>query len=736
MTTPVGTRLDAPEWRVEGHEKVTGRAAYVADLRRPGMLHVAFARSPFAHARIARIDVAAARAAAGVHAVLTGVDIRPARLGRRLQDWPLLAWDTVRFVGDPVAAVAAETLADAEAAAAAIEVEYDELAAIFDPLAALEPGAPVLHPDAGAYRYLGGTRPTTEHPNIQGHVHHEHGDVDAAFAAAAHVFEHSFEVARNFHGHLEPHASLVWMDGERFHIASTNKSPFRLRDHLEGSLDIPPDQLVIDAGYIGGDFGGKGFSADDYILTILARRTGRPVRSVPRFGDDLRATNTRHAAHIRMRTGLDADGRILVHETHTVFDGGAYSAAKGNVGLVPGGSLHTLPGYAVPHARLDVTTVYTNQVPGGHARAPGQPQNSFAGESHVDLMARALGIDPLEFRRRSAIRAGETDVMGRTWETSSMAEVIETLAGATGWNEPVAPGRGRGMAIGARSSPSGGRDATVVVRVTEHANVEVLTAVPDQGGGAHTMIQRVVAETLELPLEQVVVRRGTTAEAPVDLGVGGSRVTPVVGGAAAAGARALVEGLAADHPGLSLEDQLAAAATGDVSVVTTFEHPAGMYTPYAFAVEVEIDPDTGQVTVVEGTFVADVGTVINPLALRGQLVGGLVAGLGQALMEDVRIDDGQIVTANLGDYKLPTMADVPPLRVVLVTNHDGGGPFGAKSAGELGNVPVAPAIANAIHDATGLRIRSLPITAEKVHRAGMDEHPPESEAATPRPPPP
>jgi CO/xanthine dehydrogenase Mo-binding subunit len=709
--------LASAEWRTEGAAKVTGSAPYVADIRRAGMLHAAFARSPFAHARILAVDVEAARAAPGVQAVLTGTDVRSRRLGRRLQDWPLLAWDTVRFVGDPVAVVAAETLVEAEAAAALIEIEYEELASVFDPLAALDPSAPILHPNAGDYRFLGGTRPATDHPNIQGQAHHEHGDVDAAFDAAAEVWEHTFRVERNFHGHLEPHGSLVWMEGDQFHIVSTNKSPFRLRDNLEGSLDIPPEQLVVDAGFIGGDFGGKGFSADDYVLTMLARQTGRPVRSIPRFFDDLRATNTRHAAVLRMRTGLDANGRILAHEAYTVFDGGAYAAAKGNVRLVPGGGLHTLAGYEVPNARVDVICVYTNQLPGGHARAPGQPQNTFAAESHLDRIARARGEDPLAFRRRNAIRTGGLDVLGRRWGRSIMPAVIDRLRDEMHWSASLPPGRGRGMAIGARSSPSGGRDATVVMSVLPDGRIEIMTGVPDQGGGAHTMLQRVVAQALDLPLEAIAVRRGTTAEAPLDLGVGGSRITPVVGGAALVGAKGVAQRLEAEHPGSTIKERLAhAAATGGWSLVAEYEHPAGMFCAYAFGAEVEVDPETGETTVIDSVFVADIGAVINPLALRGQLVGAIVAGLGQALMEDVALDDGVVTTANLGDYKIPTMPDVPPIRLVLITDHDGGGPFGAKSAGELGNVPIGPAIANAIEDAVGARVASLPITAEKVFR--------------------
>ena len=716
MTRPgAAGGLAQPELRVEGEAKVTGTAAFVADLKRPGMLHAAFLRSPYPHARIAAIDVTAARRMAGVHAVLTGTDVKPLRLGRRLQDWPLLAWETARFVGDPVVVVAAETLAVAEAAAARITVDYEELPAVLDPLGALEPGAPIIHPASAEYRYLGGERPPRDHPNIQGQVAHEHGDVGAAFEAAAHVVEGRFTVARVFPGYLEPHGSLVWMEGDRFHIRSTNKSPFRLRDNLEGSLDIPRDQLVIDSGFIGGDFGGKGFSADDYVLTILARMTGRPVRSVPRFADDLRATNTRHAGVLDMRIAFDADGRILGHEAATVFDGGAYAAAKGNVGLVPGGSLHTLAGYAVPSARVRVMTVYTNLVPGGHVRAPGQPQNTFAAESLMDMAARELRIDPLELRRRNAIRPGGIDVLGRRWETASMVEVVDAVGREAGWNRPLPPGRGRGVAIGARSSPSGGRDGQAVLRVLPDGRVEILTAIADQGVGSHTAFQRIAAEALGIPLERVTSRNGPTSETAYDLGSGGSRVTPVIGGAVLVGAMALAARLEADGPGLDRAAQLdRAAAAGDVTVTGQFEHPAGIFCTYAFAVEVEVDRETGQVRVIDGVLAADVGTVINPKALRGQLVGAIVAGLGQAKMEDVIIEGGVISTANLGDYKLPTMPDVPPLRIVLVPSSDGGGPFGAKSAGELGIVPIGPAIANAVDDAVGCRITSLPITAERV----------------------
>ncbi|MGH2378077.1 MAG: xanthine dehydrogenase family protein molybdopterin-binding subunit, partial [Candidatus Limnocylindria bacterium] len=649
--------------------------------------------------------------------VLTGADARPSRLGRRLQDWPVLAWDRVRFVGDRVAAVAADTLAEAEAAVRAIEVEYEELPAVLTPEEALADGAPVLHEDRDEHRYLGGTRPAVPHPNVQGHRVHEHGDTAAGFAGATHVFEHEFQLPSTHQAPIEPRASLVWREGGTLHVATTNKAPFALREQLAASLGIPEERIVVDAGYIGGDFGGKGLSIDEFALVLLVRATGRPVKAVTRYADELQATSVRHSARIRVRTAVDGDGRFLAHEARVVLNGGAYAASKPVPHLLPGDALFTLAGYRVPAARVEAMTVYTNTVPAGHVRAPGQPQNAFAVESHVDLIARALGIDPLELRLRNALRAGDLDVLGETARGSQAVAVLEQLREASGRDRPLGPGRGRGVAIGARHVGRG--RAEVVLGLAGDGTVEVITAVSDQGGGAHTMIQRVVAAELGVPPELVRVRRVTTADGPLDPGVGGSRVTPVHGTAAQDGARKLrtrIEELAGTSGGFS-ELVRRIPSRGDVRVVGHGSSSGYDHGICGYAVEVEVDRETGQVRVVDVTLVADVGTVINPIALRGQLEGGFVFGLGQTLMEELRIEDGRVVEPSLGGYKIPTIADVPPLRVVLVTEGKGPGPFGAKSVGELANPAIGPAVANAVHDAVGARVTSLPITAEKVWRA-------------------
>jgi len=672
------------------------------------MLHAAFSGSPYPHARIVSVDTSAARAMPGVRAILTGADVRPARFGRRLQDWPVLAWDRVRFIGDRVAAVAADSLEEAEAAAAAILVEYEELPAVFDPETALAPDAPVLHPDAAEYMYFGGSRSAGAHANTQGHVVHEHGDVVAGFETATAVFEHEFSVPRVHQAYIEPRASLVWIEGDTVHVVTTNKAPFALRDQMAVTIGVPADRIVVDTPHVGGDFGGKGLSLDEFALYFLARATGRPVRSVLRYADELQISNTRHAARIRLRTAVDRDGHITAHQARVVFDGGAYAAGKPVAGLLPGGPTLTLAGYRVPAARVEAIAAYTNTLPAGHARAPSQPQHTFAAESHLDLIARAMQIDPLDLRERNAIRAGDTDVEGAVWHDSQAPRVLATLRAASRWGRTLAKDHGRGVAFSARHVGRGRTSLTLTLATD--GSIEVLTGVADQGGGAHTMIQRVVARELGIDVSRVRVRRGDTGHANVDPGVGGSRVTPVAGNAGLDGARKLKARV--DQLGVTLNE--AARIAAPIVVTGEGEQNEHVYGTYAYSIEVAVDRETGSFHITDAVLVADVGTVINPVAVRGQLEGGFVFGLGQAVMEELRLDEGRVTTTNLGDYKIPTIADAPPLRLVLITDAPGPGPFGAKSAGELANPAVGAAIANAIDAAVGARVTSLPITAEKV----------------------
>lgn len=702
--------LSSPESRIEGRAKVTGTARYAMDVVVPGALWAAFVGSPYPHARVLRIDASRALAMPGVRAVVTGADTAPARFGRRLQDWPVLAHDRARFIGDRVAAVAADTRELAEEAARAIDVEYEELPAALTVAAALAPDAPVLHPERSGYPRLGDV-PAVPHPNMQGRVVREHGDVSAAAAApGARTFEHTFSFARDHHGYLEPRGAVVWLDGDRVRVITTNKAPFALRDQLALTFGIPAERIEVDAGHIGGDFGGKGLSLDEHALYFLARATGRPVRSLMSMTDDLQVTNPRHAATVTLRTTVDADGRILAHEARVVLDGGAYAAGKPVAGLIPGDSTLTLAGYRVPAARVEAISVYTNTEPAGHVRAPGQPQNAFAAESHMDEIARELGVDPLELRLRNAIQPGEVDVEGHEWHDRLARDVLSAAAREGHWGTSLPDGQGRGIGYCVRHV---GRGRTSVVLTVDGGGVEVTTGAPDQGGGAHTMIRRVVATELGISEDRVRVRRGTTEQAPRDPGVGGSRVTPVVGNACVDGARKLRDELARRSP-----DIAAAITSSDgLSVTGVSDQTQQRYGVCAYVVTVAVDRDTGQVRVVDAALAADVGTVINPVAHRGQLEGGFVFGLGQALMEELVIEDGRVVTTNLDTYKIPSIADLPPLRIALLTGDPGPGPFGAKSVGELANAAVAPAVANAIRDAVGVRLTKAPVSAEDVFRA-------------------
>ncbi len=746
--------LDAPEYRVEGMSKVTGAAQYAADVSRPGMLWAAYRRSDLPHARIVSVDTSQARSQPGVHAVLTADDIERARFGRRLLDQPVLAADRVRFVGERIAAVAAESREAAEWAAQLIEVEYDELPAVLDPEASLAPGAPVLHPDSDQYTYLGGERPAVPHPNVQGTMEVRSGEADlgAVFAAAPHVFEHTFSTPRQHHGYIEPHACLVWIDEAGIgHVVSTNKAPFNLRNQMAAALGVPAEQIDVDSGFIGGDFGGKGYSPDEYVCYYLARATGRPVKSVMSYVDELAAANPRHAATIRLRTAVDRDGRFLAHEAELVFDGGAYAAAKPLPHLALAGGVQTLAAYRVPAASIAVTTVYTNTAPCGHMRAPGEVQALFAGESHVDIIARELGIDPVEFRLRNVLREGEANPAGDRPRQVRASELLETLRreGGHGAPNPPAPGlrRGRGVAIGVRHI--GGGKIGLRLAFGADGTVTALTGIPDQGGGAHTVIQRVVAAVLSVDPARVRVRRESTRTAPFDPGVGGSRMTHLASRAAARAAGLLKEQIEAaatatlgeatekitlvddwlvgadganrvslgDAAGLIVGDGEDLVADGGYEAARHGHDEPGDYNFGACAAEVDVDPETGEIRVQHVTLAVDVGTVINPVGHKGQLEGGFVFGFGGAVMEDLVVEDGRVATLNLGDYKLPTTMDVPRLRTVTLEPTAGPGAFGAKMAGELTNSTVAPAIANAIADAVGVRLHELPLSAERVYES-------------------
>ena len=738
--------FDRPERRIDGWAKVTGRAVYTADRRVPGALHVRYLFSPVAHGEIGSVDTSVAERMPGVHGVLTGADCRGVRIGRRLQDWPLLAWDRVRFIGDRIAAVAAETEELAELAAATIGVEIDPLPALFDPLAALEPDATSLHPDAARYTYLGAARPAVSHPNLQGEVTMLKGlaeddprAFETSFGTSARVFVHTFRTGRQHQGAIEPHGALVHAtpDG-RVHVTTTNKQPFGLRGQMASALDMPAELIDVDSSVIGGDFGGKGLSIDEYVCLLLARRTGRPVRMSARYAEELGSYAPRHGGLLTLRTALGEEGRILAHDADIVFDGGAYAAAKPLPDLTLPGALDVMGAYDIADMRIHVRTVYTNTVPGGHMRCPGEIQAVFASESHVDLMADAIGMDPLDFRRLNAVRPGSVSAHHERIRDPRAVEVIDRLAALAPRDLP--PGHGFGVALVARRM-EGGRQG-ISVRIVD-GRIEFTTGLPDQGSGVETVIARVGASVLGRPIEEIDVRRATTATASPDLGVGASRVTLLISRATEDAAHRLIAafeesasaslgrmvhhtaaGFETDDGAIALTWAAAAAEAERHGLVVSGEYDSTAdlgqgvadFTFAGLGITVEVDRETGSVVLHHPIFVADAGTVISPVAHAGQIDGGFAQGLGAALMEELTIENGQVQSLSLADYRLPAAPDVPMLRTVLLPVSPGAGAFGAKMAGELSPSCVAPAIANGIARAVGARLRAIPMTPERVLR--------------------
>jgi CO/xanthine dehydrogenase Mo-binding subunit len=705
------------------------------------------------YARIASVDVGAACALPGVHAVLTGADLpRELLVGRTFSDVPVLCRDVVRFVGDHVAAVAADSPACVAAALAVIEVEYEELAgAVFTPATAVLADAPVLHP--GFAEYFGAGQRQRPHPNVSAYERLDKGDIGEGFAASDVIVEHHYQTPMQHQGYLEPHTCVAaWGTDGVLHVWASNKAPFLLRDELARILGLEPRRVIVEPTYVGGDFGGKGSAMEAPLAALLSRASGgRPVQLALSGVEELTAANPRHASWITVRSGLSRDGRILARHVSAVFDGGAYAGYK----PIPGGNLAgrfwSVGPYTTTHARWESSVVYTNHVSGGHMRAPGELQATFAVEADMDRLAELVGMDPLSFRQGCAVADGEPGPLGEPWRSVRLRACLARVRELSGWDRQTSEAdTGRGVAVSHCAGGLGASNARVEMDSDGH--VALYTGVNDQGSGAHTMLVQVVATELCLDPSHVRLVVGGTDTAPWDSGSSASRVTFVGGLAAqqaAAGLREKLCGLAAEYLGcppdgvelthdglrdrrsgtaLTLTDLAARAIAPGAALAETgaFVSPTLSEAPSfaALVAEVHVDRDTGSVRVRKLTGVFDVGTVINPRSLQGQLQGGLIQSLGSALMEDLGLgEDGRVATASLGEYKLPCAMDVPACEIDVISDAPGDGPYGAKAVGELTNPLVPPAIANAVYAAVGVRISALPITAERVYRAlhGRDE---------------
>jgi CO/xanthine dehydrogenase Mo-binding subunit len=734
MTQVVGR----PTPRVEGQLKVTGKALYSADLNLPGILWGKVLRSPISYGLIKSIDVSKAREVRGVHAVISGEDVTGLRIGRCIYDTPVLADGVVRFIGEKVAAVAAETEEAAEQALELIEVEYEEMPPVLDPFEALKPNAPILHPDLLSYRGL--PVPVEKPGNVFAYLRWGKGDVEAGLKEADVIVENTFTTQVTHQSYLEPHACVVKTESSGgAEIWCCSKTPFAVRTQLSNCIGIDKEKLVFHPLHIGGDFGGKGGFMDVPVAYFLSLKSGRPVRMVMDYAEELLAGNPRHPSVIKVKTGVKKDGTIVAHHLDFVFDSGAYGSMK-PAGYLIGASTCAGP-YKIANCLIEERMVYTNKVPCGHMRAPGDPQGFFANESQMDIVARKLGMDPTEFKRKNMLRDGDETPTGGHIAHIRGVEALENAIQLSGYRKPKPKNVGRGLSF-SEWSPSGG-EGNVFVTIDETGEVKVSSPVVDQGGGVLTVIVEVVGEELRVPADKIQLTQLDSTAVPSDGGVGGSRATRVYGNAAYdAGVKARTEilGIAAEKFGvkeaeLEIADNLVihrstkrrlsfaeiVRAKGEPIRVKGYykssekAHDASVSAQIA---EVHVDPETGKVTLCQMISAHTTGKVINPLMHQGQVEGGVVFGLGYALTEEVLFDGGRVSTTNFGEFKIPTIMDIPPLKTsVMETVPHGPGPYNSLAIGEVANVPVAAAVANAVADACGVRITDLPITAEKVYQA-------------------
>lgn len=724
--------------RTDNTGKVTGEARYTSDVLLPGALWAKTLRSPHSHARIKRMDISRAEKAPGVRAILTGNDVRGILYGRRYRDISILAQDRVRFMGERVAAVAADTVEQAENALDLIEVDYEELPAVFDPIAAVQEGAPIVHPDVASYK---GLPAPLDHPtNRFVHDVFTRGDVDVGFAQSDLVVENTFTVPRVHQSFIEPHCCVVWIDDRgRVQMWSPNKVPHGLKQSMAQAFGIAKEKIRVNPVSIGGDFGGKGAPIDEPICYLLAERSGKPVKMIMEYREEFFAGAPRHAAIIKLKTGVKRDGTMVVHQMEAYLDAGAYGGFR--PGAVVGGIAHAGGCYRADHARIAVSRVYTNNIPGGQMRAPGEPQGFFAAESHIDCVARKLGMDPYEFRMKNLMGEGDITLTGGHYKAIKAKETLAAAAKAAGYSAPKRKYIGRGVAMGYRGP--GGGTTSLKVELNAEGSIIIHTSFFEQGTGTYTTLRQIVAEELGCAPDEIQIQTlDTDSGVDSDTGLGGSRGTRVASGAAYQAAHAAKEELLAlaestlgwPKSEVALKGKnivnvkakkqqgwrelLARAGRSITGEAFNKDDEHSPVTAFAAQVaEVAVDPDTGEVTLRKITTAHDTGMIMNPVGHQGQIDGGVVQGIGYGLIEYLPVQDGRVQVANFGEYKIPTVKDIPALKTVILASDEGVGPYKVKGIGENPISPPAPAIANAIEDAVGVRIKDLPITAEKIYRA-------------------
>jgi CO/xanthine dehydrogenase Mo-binding subunit len=745
-TGPPGHAPEPSAPREDAVAKVTGAAVYTTDLALPGTLHVALARSGSAHGVLLQVGTAAAAAHPGVVTVVTGDDLADVGLtGEWIRDRPPLARGRVRYHGEPIVAVVATSASAARAAADLVSAEVEPLPAHLDPVAALDGGATALHPDLAP-------------DNVCARAVYELGDVDAVDGDGLRRHRATYSFPAVYHYAMEPFATIARWSDEGLELWTGTQEPYKLRADVARAMGLPAARVRLHVPYVGGGYGSRTAPKHEPLVAALARRLpGAPIKLVATTGESA-LTVTRHAALVTVETLVDAAGTMLSRETTVLFDTGAYADKGPRVARK--GAYRAAGPYRIPNVRSTALAVYTNHPPAGAFRGFATPQVVWACESANDEIAAELGEDPLSFRARHLKVRGDAFLRDDLPLDTDPLEGVRRALSELDAREPARPaGEGRsatGMAVAVKDGGGSAGIADAELRLHPDGSVELRSATVEVGQGARTVLRRLAAESLGVPVERVRVLHVDTSLAPHDVGTGASRSTVAMGTAVEGAARDLLNQLedlwvsaggtrcavrldGADLVGDGVPRPLAevlgrarglspeelgplvghgrhhiGSDTGVLGALAPFYEAS-----YA-AAEVRVDSETGEVTVVRYVSVADVGLAIDRTTCVGQDEGAVMMGLGHTLHEELTYDaEGRLENGSMVDYRVPRATDVPAggLHTVLIEQRDGPGPGGAKGAGEGGIIPVAPAIANALHAATGVRIRTLPLTPERVWRA-------------------
>jgi CO/xanthine dehydrogenase Mo-binding subunit len=742
--SPIGVSVP----RRDAVAKVTGRARYTGDFSLPGMCHARLLRSPHPHARIRSIDVTAARRAPGVVAVVTAADLTDVELffGHAVRDHPLIAVDTVRYAGEPVVGVVAESVLEADQALELIEVDYEPLPFVTDVEAALAPDAPAVHAAAAERGVYSGVREAIEeaHPNLCTRTDHVWGDIQAAFTDAALVIEGTYEYPMAYAYAMEPYTTLATFDEDGLTVMTAAQHPSIIQSELARCFHLPMSSVRVVIPLIGGAFGSKDYIKIEPLTAALALRAGRPVRLALSIDESI-VTGRSIPTRIRLRSAFNGDGTLRGREATVLLNAGAYAENAPRTG---GRATRRLGGpYRIPALNVEAISVYTNTAPNASYRGLGAPQAVWAGESQMDEAAERLGIDPVELRRRNLLQRHERAWPGARGMDADLGDDLRIVSEAIGWDDALPAGHGLGIAVGAADA---GAEPTssAIVRVLSDGSVMVFTGSTEFGQGSATVLAQIAAGELGVPVERVRLFHSDTALASYDRGTGASRTTPIMGLAiqrAAMDARSQMVGWARQLyalDGPEVIEGFDGVTVGDTQyswsrVIQDWFGPGSgesigrgyvrrdgetaelpLFWEVAFGgLEVSVDEETGEVRPHRMVTVADIGLAVNPLMAEGQDRGAAMMGLGVAMREELVYDDGILQNGNLFDYRVPRTTDLPELQSILAERRDGVGPYGIKGGGEGSLNPIAPALANAVFRATGVRMRTAPLSPERVWRA-------------------